>query len=454
MIATYTLIGLILALAQFVPVHSFDLEDRDDTLKASKSLASSLISFYHGNESGQTPGLLPEVTIDDNEAGEASGYYWLQSGAFMSAYIDYWHLTGDDTYNDLVAQGIQWQVGENHDFMPANRTATIANDEQSIWALGALTAAEYDFPASSGEQPRWLDLAIAVWETQRERWDLEVENGSCDGGLRWGIVPTFDGYDYISGFSNSLFFNLGARLARFTGNETFAGYAENTWDWLEANELLDTASWVVYDGRYANMNCTENSKALMSASPASLIMGAAFMYNLTDGAREWKDRTEQLTAATVKLFFPKNKGFVEVACIQDYCGRDQLTYKAFAHRWLAVTTQVAPFTSDLILPALQRSAEMSKERNKVDDDALEQTLGNFAAVSNLLIAGSASPRTQNLTTEDGVNKTEDGAISSSSSSSSPASTEEADEENCSARFVDVASLMATYLLMFLSLWIH
>ena len=36
--------------------------------------------------------------------------------------IQYWFLTGDSTYNQVVFDGLQFQVGENKDFMPRNRT--------------------------------------------------------------------------------------------------------------------------------------------------------------------------------------------------------------------------------------------------------------------------------------------------------------------------------------------
>jgi len=36
--------------------------------------------------------------------------------------IDYWYLTGDSTYNDLVQQALISQVGPNQDYMPLNQT--------------------------------------------------------------------------------------------------------------------------------------------------------------------------------------------------------------------------------------------------------------------------------------------------------------------------------------------
>lgn len=183
-------IGLGLFLAQ--SVQSMDLDSEDGIIKASKALASDLIKFYKGNESGHIPGLLPE-----REMG-TDGYYWYQSGAFMGAYVDYWQLTGDETYNDLVAEGIQWQRGQENDFIPTNQSREVGNDDQSTWALAALTAAEYGFPTPSGNSSEWLDLAITVWQEQRSRWDTEVEDDVCDGGLRWQMFPFNTGFDYKS----------------------------------------------------------------------------------------------------------------------------------------------------------------------------------------------------------------------------------------------------------------
>lgn len=34
--------------------------------------------------------------------------------------LQYWHFTGDDTYNDELSVGLQWQSGDAGDYMPAN----------------------------------------------------------------------------------------------------------------------------------------------------------------------------------------------------------------------------------------------------------------------------------------------------------------------------------------------
>lgn len=39
--------------------------------------------------------------------------------------IEYWHFTGDDSYNPVTTQGLLFQVGEHDDYMPANVTQYI-----------------------------------------------------------------------------------------------------------------------------------------------------------------------------------------------------------------------------------------------------------------------------------------------------------------------------------------
>ncbi|RSL54072.1 hypothetical protein CEP54_010070 [Fusarium duplospermum] len=375
--------GLLL-LAHLLPVHSLEIGSRDDILKTSKSLAADLIKFYHGNETGETPGLLPEktaVTKDDDVT-----YFFYQSGAFMSTYIDYWQLTGDETYNDLVMQGIVHQVGQNDDFIPANQSINAANDDQAIWAMAALTAAEYGFPDPPKDELPWLSLAENVFESQRLRWDIEVEEKTCDGGLRWQIAFINNGYDWKSAEANTFFFALSSRLARQTGNKTYVEYAEKVWDWLYDIELIDHDTLAVYDGSSVKSNCTQINKIQRSGAAASLAMGAAYMYNQTDGSSTWKSRVEKLTSSFVDTFFTKEGNFAEASCPNEAkCPRDLLTFKALSQRWLAVTSQIAPFTAETILKTLRKSAEES-HADKDGDDALEQTMGELAVVSNLLIS--------------------------------------------------------------------
>ena len=82
-----------------------------DSIKAAASTAAyGMMQYYTGNQTGMTPGLLP------------GPYYWWEAGAMFGQLIEYWYYTGDSTYNELVSEGMLFQVGPNKDFMPANQT--------------------------------------------------------------------------------------------------------------------------------------------------------------------------------------------------------------------------------------------------------------------------------------------------------------------------------------------
>jgi mannan endo-1,6-alpha-mannosidase len=144
-------------------------------------------------------------------------YFWWQAGAFWGEVIEYWSYTGDSQYNDLVTQALQFQVGIDRDFMPANVTTEEGNDDQAFWAFSAMSAAELNFPNPPKGNPSWLALAQTVFNKQAGRWDMSY----CYGGLRWQILFTTPGYDYKNTISNGAFFQLGARLARYTGKNEY-----------------------------------------------------------------------------------------------------------------------------------------------------------------------------------------------------------------------------------------
>lgn len=48
----------------------------------------------------------------------------------MMALIQYWHFTGDSTYNDQLSLGLQWQSGDNGDYMPSNYSSYLVRIEE------------------------------------------------------------------------------------------------------------------------------------------------------------------------------------------------------------------------------------------------------------------------------------------------------------------------------------
>lgn len=325
----------------FAAAYELDPNSTSSIKSIAKDIAADLVSMYHGHEPGGTPGLLPEP------------YYWWYTGAMMGTLIDYWAYTGDDEYVALTKQALLFQVGDHDDYMPLNQTRTEGNDDQGFWGLSVMSAAEFNFPHPEPDEPQWLALAQAVFNTQAARWD----ETQCGGGLRWQIFQWNNGYDYKNSISQACFFALGARLALFTGNSSYADWAETTWDWMEKVKFIDPKSFYIYDGAHTGNSCSKIVPFQFSYNAGGFILGAAAMYNYTED-QVWKDRLDNLLEG-VKVFFtgPEKNIMTEVACEPvKRCNLDQQSFKAYLSRWLAVTTQWAPYTTEMILPLLRTSA--------------------------------------------------------------------------------------------------
>ena len=271
----------------------------------------------------------------------------------MGSLIDYWYYTQDDQYNELVTQALLFQAGDNADYMPRNQTLTEGNDDQGFWAFAVMSAAENNFPNPPPDKPQWLGLAQAVFNTQAARWDTE----HCNGGLRWQIFEWNKGFDYKNSISQACFFALGARLALYTGNQTYADWAVKTWDWMVGVEFINSKTWYVFDGAHIPNNCTDIVPYQFSYNAGGFILGAAALYNFTED-QVWKDRLDNLLEGS-KVFFtgPDKNIMTEVACESvELCNLDEQSFKAYLSRWFAAITKWAPHTLDVVMPLLRPSA--------------------------------------------------------------------------------------------------
>lgn len=153
----------------------------------------------------------------------------------------------------------------------------------------------------------------------------------------------------------------------------------------------------------------------------------------TNASDTWKRRVDKLSDRVLKDFFP-NGTIYEVPCEMStgLCPTDSMMYKGLVHRALASTTQVAPFTADAILPALQSSARSAVEQCTGGDDKRQcgfywesgsfvdpevdgtsgagEQMSVLSAVVNLLVQDADAPRTSSSTGEpsDPSNDNEDG----------------------------------------------
>ncbi|KAL7808196.1 mannan endo-1,6-alpha-mannosidase [Trichoderma gracile] len=315
-----------------------DFTDDASVKNGASTIAYGLMKYYSGNETGQVPGILPEP------------YYWWESGALFDTLIDYWVQTGDDTYNAVTKQGLLWQVGEGNDFLPVNQSISAANDDQGVWALAALSAAESGFPSPAADEPQWLELAQNVFDDFVARWDTKA----CGGGLRWQIFTFNAGYDYKNSAANGVFFDLAARLYLQTKNSTYSRWASDVFEWEQKVGLISD-SYDVFDGVKTEA-CGTVSKIQNSMNAGIFLHGAAAMYNATSSS-EWKTRVDGLLKSAQSTFVKDNVLF-EAACEgQGACNVDMQSYKSFLARGLKATSELAPYTGQMIRPLLLSSAK-------------------------------------------------------------------------------------------------
>ncbi|GIZ39726.1 hypothetical protein CKM354_000309800 [Cercospora kikuchii] len=337
-----SVLGALLA-ARSAAAIELNLNDQSSIKAAARTCADGMMSFYKGNVTGGIPGLLP------------GPYYWWEAGAMFGAMVDYWYYTGDSTYNGVTTEAMLFQVGPDENYMPPNQSKSLGNDDQAFWGIAAMTAAEANFPNPPEDKPQWLELALAVFNSQTVRWDTT----SCGGGLKWQIFTFNNGYNYKNAISNGCYFNLGARLALYTGNSTFADLASRMWDWTTSVGLISN-EYFVYDGSDDTLNCTELNHIQWSYNAGVFLYGAATMWNFTQGTADeakWRERTQGMLEGAIKIFF-QGQIMYEVACEPSgNCNVDQQSFKAYLSRWMAATTKVAPWTHDTIVPLIAASAE-------------------------------------------------------------------------------------------------
>lgn len=273
--------------------------------------------------------------------------------------IDYWWLTGDESYNDITSQALVHQAGKDADYMPTNQTRTEGNDDQGFWAMAAMAAAERKFPDPPSDQPQWLALVQAVFNEYASRWDTE----HCGGGLRWQIFTFNTGYNYKNSISNGCFFNIAARLARYTGNDTYADWAEKIWDWQEETNLITEDHKVVDGLTIGGTNCDDIDKTQWSYNAGIFLHGASVMYNISSGNEtetgKWKNRVDGMMSDITTRFVKNDVIFEQYCEPTKQCNQDQQSFKGYLGRWMAATTQMAPYTYQNVSTLILSSAKVA-----------------------------------------------------------------------------------------------
>lgn len=163
-----------------------------------------------------------------------------------------------------------------------------------------MSAAEYNFPNPPADEPQWLALTQAVFNSQAARWDY----GTCGGGLRWQFDQLNVGWTTKTSACNAGFFNVAARLGAYTGNHTYFYWANKAWDWMIDIHLI-SPDFVVYDNTATTDNCSLVDQAHYTYTTGMALNGAAVMWNQTQD-ETWRNRTMLLWNNCLPFYFTPN----------------------------------------------------------------------------------------------------------------------------------------------------
>ncbi|KAM7199891.1 glycoside hydrolase [Naviculisporaceae sp. PSN 640] len=304
-----------------------DIENKTSIQGAAKTIAAGTMQYYPGDK--------------DKYVDLAPPYYWWECGAMFGAMLDYSHYVGDHSYDPVISTALLAQTGPNFDYMLPSHYGQEGNDDQAFWGFAVMTAAERNFPQPNPNIPSWLQMSENIFNSLSSRWNVSA----CGGGLLWQIFATNpNGLDYRNSVSNGGLFQIAARLARATGNQTYADWATKVWDWTTGIGMIDE-NYNVFDGASSKENCSKINPQSYSYSHGIYLYGAAVMANVT-GDDIWVERTKGLMQGAEWFFNPYSNAtdiMYERQCEKSgTCNTDMRSFKGYLSRFMFATARMLP----------------------------------------------------------------------------------------------------------------
>lgn len=308
--------------------------------------------------------------------GTKTWLWWIAGGAH-GALIDYQAYSNDDRYVNQTRSSFLASQGPAFDLN--TRDSSEANDDQAFWVFAALAALEQDFPQlpCPASKPAcgnsWLLLADNAFNDFVQRW--ESNKVSCGGGLTWSFQfnPGMPGQStYKNSVSNGGFFQIAARLARYTGDDKYATWAETVYDWMSGIGFVGSG-FQVYDGAGIDQACKQLNTDQWSYNSAIMMYGAAAMADFYGGSNvTWNQRVDGFVSAALAQFTtPSASGPILIETVRN-CAKagpnrqssscatpmteDQKTFKGYLARFMGKTAAIYPAASAKIMPVLRASA--------------------------------------------------------------------------------------------------
>lgn len=348
-------VTLLLPLASAVLALDLDISNPQSVEHAASTIGANLMAY--GPVAGRFPQLQP--------------WYWWIGGAAWDTFLSYTAFTNDTQFLTPTIQQLNANVGPANDFVVLANANSEATDDQMFWTFAALDALELRVeptgmacPATDPGCHPFLDLARNSYNDYVARWDAAA--GTCGGGLPWGfqdIASNRGQLNYKNAITNGGFFQIAARLARYTGEPAYAQRATQVWDWMAATGLI-TADGSVLDGADKTTDCKSLTPLEWSYNTGVLVYGAAAMADYTHGQNAtWTERVAMLTDAAIAKFtgpVPEAPGVLferQNDCeLQGKCNTDQKTFKGYLARWLGRAASLCPKVQERIRNVLEASA--------------------------------------------------------------------------------------------------
>ncbi|KAF2867030.1 glycosyl hydrolase family 76-domain-containing protein [Massariosphaeria phaeospora] len=344
--------AVLLPLSALVGAIELNPDDEASLKSVTRAYAHGLMSHYKNNATDlpkEEIGIFPKP------------HFWWAAGAAWGGMIEYTQCTGDESHVKTLTEALVANYGPNNDVVLPWRKDQEGNDDQAFWLLALMSALEYQFPDPKQAPASYLEVAEKGFRSIVDRWD----ESSCGGGLKWQIYPdSAAGYNYKNSISNGAVFALGARLARYTGNQDYADWSVKIYDWMKKVKFIGD-EFQVFDGADDRNDCAEEKKdkTEWSYNNAMMLQGSAFMYDFTNGDGAWKDRTSGFLDRSGIFFKPDDNSvdiMYEPACETGTKGRvcniDQQSFKAYLSRMMAKCAIMAPFTKEKVTKYLRTSA--------------------------------------------------------------------------------------------------
>ncbi|KAF2870288.1 glycosyl hydrolase family 76-domain-containing protein [Massariosphaeria phaeospora] len=338
------------------PAATLGFDDATNVMGLSRQFAESIINeYYKKNPLGSSTGLF--YTKPEPLGG--SELPWNVSANIWDTLITYSNLTGDTQFSDLISEALFAQADSPDDtssFMPRNQTLYLDNPAQAQWGLAALSAAESNLVPSRRNQRPYFQLADEVFSAQTERWNSSL----CNGILRHSIFLFNEGYDQSSALGMSSFFLLSARLARFSGNQTYITWAEKAFASAQKVGFISDKYQVFDRADIVDEKCVLDKSSSTSSNLGRWIEGTAVLYNQTNGNETWRTHLTSLLNTTSQFLLTSNASAPLIAsdCKADNalpdCGiHARLPYIHSLSRIVAL----APFTAAKLNPMLAWTAD-------------------------------------------------------------------------------------------------